>query len=75
VALPSIERGAHASSDALEWAVWGYALTFGLATGTGGRIGDRYGYKRLFLTGLSPFTLARPASQLTMDAQWRRFGV
>jgi MFS family permease len=31
VALPSIQQGAHASSDALEWVVSGYALTFGLA--------------------------------------------
>jgi MFS family permease len=31
VALPSIGRGAHASSGALEWVVSGYALTFGLA--------------------------------------------
>jgi len=31
VTLPSIERGAHATSDVLEWVVSGYALTFGLA--------------------------------------------
>jgi EmrB/QacA subfamily drug resistance transporter len=61
VALPSIEQGAHASSDALEWVVSGYALTFGLALVPAGRIGDRYGYKRLFLTGLTLFTLASVA--------------
>jgi MFS family permease len=58
VALPSIQQGAHASSGALEWAVSGYALTFGLALVPAGRLGDSYGYKRLFLTGLSLFTLA-----------------
>jgi hypothetical protein len=58
VALPSIEQGAHASSDALEWVVSGYALAFGLALVPAGRVGDRYGYKRLFLAGLSLFTLA-----------------
>jgi MFS family permease len=51
VALPSIQQGAHASSDALEWVVSGYALTFGLALVPAGRLGDRYGYKRLFPAG------------------------
>ncbi|MBO0804780.1 MAG: MFS transporter [Nocardiopsaceae bacterium] len=58
VALPSIEQGAHATSDALEWVVSGYALTFGLVLVPAGRIGDRWGYKRLFLTGLAVFTAA-----------------
>jgi hypothetical protein len=61
LALPSVEQAAHASSDALEWVVSGYALTFGLALVPVGRIGDRFGYKRLFLTGLSLFTLASVA--------------
>ena len=51
---------AHASSDALEWVVSGYALTFGLALVPAG-FGDRYGSKRLFLAGLSLFTLASVA--------------
>ena len=61
VTLPSIEQGAHATSDALEWVVSGYALTFGLALVPAGRVGDRWGYKRLFLTGLSLFTVASVA--------------
>lgn len=61
VALPSIEQGAHASSDALEWVVSGYALTFGLALVPAGRLGDRFGYKRLFLSGLALFTVASVA--------------
>jgi EmrB/QacA subfamily drug resistance transporter len=61
VTLPSIERGAHATSDALEWVVSGYALTFGLALVPAGRIGDRFGYKRLFIAGLSLFTVASVA--------------
>jgi EmrB/QacA subfamily drug resistance transporter len=58
VALPSIAVGAHASSDALEWVVSGYALTFGLVLVLSGRIGDRYGYKPLFLIGLAVFIVA-----------------
>ena len=68
VALPSIQQGAHASSGALEWVVSGYALTFGLALVPAGRLGDRYGYKRLFLTGLSLFTLASVACGISQNA-------
>ena len=68
VALPSIQQGAHASSGALEWVVSGYALTFGLALVPAGRLGDRYGYKRLFLTGLSLFTLASVACGVSRNA-------
>ena len=68
VALPSIQQGAHASSGALEWVVSGYALTFGLALVPAGRLGDRYGYKRLFLAGLSLFTLASVACGVSQNA-------
>jgi MFS family permease len=68
VALPSIQQGAHASSGALEWVVSGYALTFGLALVPAGRLGDRYGYKRLFLIGLSLFTLASVACGVSQNA-------
>lgn len=61
VALPSIEQGAHATADALEWVVSGYALAFGLVLVPAGRIGDRFGYKRLFLAGLSLFVVASVA--------------
>jgi MFS family permease len=68
VALPSIEQGAHASSDALEWVVSGYALAFGLALVPAGRVGDRFGYKRLFLAGLTLFTLASVACGIAANA-------
>jgi EmrB/QacA subfamily drug resistance transporter len=58
VALPSIGQGIHASPAALEWVVSGYALAFGLGLVPMGRIGDRFGYKPLFLAGLTVFTLA-----------------
>jgi sugar phosphate permease len=61
VALPSIAQGLKASSDALEWVVSGYALTFGLALVPAGRLGDRFGYKQVFLAGLTVFTLASVA--------------
>ena len=58
VALPTIRSGLHASPASLEWIVSGYALAYGLALVPGGRAGDRFGAKRLFLTGLTIFTLA-----------------
>ena len=61
VALPSIRTGLHASSASLEWIVSGYALAYGLALVPGGRAGDRFGHKRLFLVGLTIFTLASVA--------------
>jgi EmrB/QacA subfamily drug resistance transporter len=68
VALPSIQQGAHASSDSLEWVVSGYALAFGLALVPAGRLGDRYGYKGLFLAGLSLFTLASVGCGVSQNA-------
>ncbi|HXW47193.1 MAG TPA: MFS transporter [Streptosporangiaceae bacterium] len=58
VALPSIRTGLHASPASLEWIVSGYALAYGMALVPGGRAGDRFGHKQLFLIGLTIFTLA-----------------
>jgi MFS family permease len=68
VALPSIAHGAHASSDALEWVVSGYALTFGLALVPAGRLGDRFGYKQIFVSGLVLFTLASVACGVAQNS-------
>ncbi|MFY9889125.1 MAG: MFS transporter, partial [Streptosporangiaceae bacterium] len=45
----------------LEWIVSGYALAYGLALVPSGRAGDRFGHKKLFLIGLTLFTLASVA--------------
>src|SRR5580698_2853294 len=67
VALPSIRTGLHASAASLEWIVSGYALAYGLALVPGGRAGDRFGHKRLFLIGLTIFTLASVACGLSQS--------
>jgi EmrB/QacA subfamily drug resistance transporter len=67
VALPSIRTGLHASSSSLEWIVSGYALAYGLALVPGGRAGDRFGHKRLFLIGLTIFTLASVACGISQS--------
>jgi len=58
VALPSIRADLHFTDAALVWVVNAYLLTFGGCLLLGGRLGDLYGHRRLFLIGLSLFTLA-----------------
>ncbi len=57
VAIPSIQHGLDASPQAVQWVVSGYALTFGLVLVAGGRLGDLLGRRRMFLVGLTAFTL------------------
>jgi EmrB/QacA subfamily drug resistance transporter len=68
VALPSIEADLHMSISALEWIVTGYALTFAAFLITGGKLGDLYGRRRLFILGLAIFTLASLACGLAPSA-------
>ncbi|ARC55532.1 Antiseptic resistance protein [Frondihabitans sp. 762G35] len=58
VALPSIEKSLEATPAQLEWIVSGYVLSFAVVLITGGRLGDIFGRKRLFLIGVAGFTLA-----------------
>ena len=55
VALPSIQRDLHASLSALEWTVNAYTLTFAVLMVTGGRLGDIFGRRRMFLFGVVVF--------------------
>ena len=58
VALPSIRDDLSFSESSLAWVVNAYTLTFGGLLLLGGRLGDLYGPRRLFLTGIVVFTLA-----------------
>src|SRR6478752_10197075 len=58
VAVPSIERDLHMSSEGLQWVANAYMLTFGALLLLGGRMGDLLGRRRMFLGGLALFTLA-----------------
>jgi DHA2 family methylenomycin A resistance protein-like MFS transporter len=57
VALPSIARSLHAPTSGLQWVVDGYILALASLLLSGGRIGDRSGHKRVYLTGLGLFAL------------------
>jgi EmrB/QacA subfamily drug resistance transporter len=64
VALPSIKADLRFTDSALAWVVNAYMLTFGGFLLLGGRLGDLYGHRRLFLLGIVAFTLASLACGL-----------
>jgi EmrB/QacA subfamily drug resistance transporter len=64
VALPSIREDLGFSETSLAWVVNAYLITFGGFLLLGGRLGDLFGHRRLFLIGLTLFTLASLACGL-----------
>ena len=58
VAAPSIARDFHASSTSLEWILSGYPLAISVGLILGGRLGDLFGRRSMFLIGTAGFTLA-----------------
>lgn len=65
VALPSIREDLHFTETSLVWVVNAYMLTFGGFLLLGGRLGDLYGHRKLFLAGLTLFTVASLACGLS----------
>ncbi|MGY6269301.1 MFS transporter [Achromobacter denitrificans] len=64
VALPSIRQDLHFTETSLVWVINAYMLTFGGFLLLGGRLGDLLGHRRMFLAGLTLFTLASLACGL-----------
>ncbi len=67
IAIPSIKANLAASYSAIQWIVAGYSLAFALLLVTGGRMGDVFGYKKLFLVGIGGFTVASLLSGVAQD--------
>ncbi|HKB82133.1 MAG TPA: DHA2 family efflux MFS transporter permease subunit [Burkholderiales bacterium] len=65
VALPSIRENLGFTETSLVWVVNAYMLTFGGFLLLGGRLGDLYGHRRLFLLGITLFTIASLACGLS----------
>ncbi|MFI6040981.1 MFS transporter [Nocardia sp. NPDC051321] len=65
VAVPSIQADLGARYSQIEWIVAAYVLAFAAVLITGGRLGDLYGRKRIFLIGMVCFTLASAACGLS----------
>ena len=64
VALPAIRADLGASLQSLEWTINAYTLAFAVTLIPGAALGDRFGRKRLFLTGLALLTLSSAAAAL-----------
>ena len=58
VAAPSLQRDLHVSDAALQLIVGGYAFMYASGMVTGGRLGDLFGYRRMFMIGVVTFALA-----------------
>lgn len=68
-ALPAITADLGARPEAVQWIVAGYALSFALLLMAGGRLGDSLGYRRVFLWGVTGFTLASAACGLAQSPE------
>src|SRR5437763_9472033 len=68
-ALPVLRTDLHAGLSGLEWTVNAYNLAFACLLLTGAALGDRFGRRRMLVSGLAVFTAASAASALSGDVQ------
>ncbi len=68
VALPSIQRDLGASISGLEWTINGYTLSFAVLLATGGRLGDIFGRRRIFLFGVVIFAASSATAGLAQSS-------
>ena len=66
IAIPAIQANLGASYATIQWLIAGYSLAFAVLLITGGRMGDVFGYKRMFMIGVGGFTFA----SLLSGAAW-----
>ncbi|MFJ6657826.1 MFS transporter [Streptomyces sp. NPDC091377] len=69
IAIPSIQRDEGASFSQIQWITAGYALAFAAGLITGGRLGDIFGRKRVFLVGVAGFTVASALCGLAVNPE------
>ena len=70
VALPRIQASLHFSNVGLAWVLDAYTLAFGGLLLLGGRLGDLFGRRRLFIGGIALFTLASLAGGFATSSAW-----
>lgn len=70
VALPAISKGLHAPMNLAAWTISGYVLMIGILPAGLGRIGDIWGQKKLYLSGLTVFTTASLTCGLATNIIW-----
>lgn len=67
IAAPTIERDLGGGEPLIKWLGSAYALSMGVLLVLGGRLGDKFGQRRLFLIGMTGFTLASAVCGLSPD--------
>jgi EmrB/QacA subfamily drug resistance transporter len=67
VALPSIQKDLGASISGLEWTINGYTLSFAVLLATGGRLGDIFGRRRMFILGVVIFAVSSATAGLAQN--------
>jgi EmrB/QacA subfamily drug resistance transporter len=70
VALPSIQNDLGATVSGLEWTVNAYTLAFAVLLVTGGRLGDLFGRRRMFLFGVVTFALSSGFIGFSQSEAW-----
>ncbi|MGH7776895.1 MAG: MFS transporter [Candidatus Dormibacterales bacterium] len=70
IALPSIQRALHFSAANLAWVINSYAVAFGGLLLLGGRAGDLFGRRRVFMAGIAIFTLGSLAGGFATTSAW-----
>jgi EmrB/QacA subfamily drug resistance transporter len=68
VGVPSIQNSLHSTFGEIQLVVAGYMLAFACVLVTGGRLGDTFGRKRMFLYGMAGFTIASAVCGAAPDA-------
>jgi EmrB/QacA subfamily drug resistance transporter len=70
IALPAIKSDLGLSDSSLQLVVAGYGAAYAVFVVTGGRLGDIYGRKRLFLSGMLLFTISSGACAMSVSSWW-----
>ena len=73
VAIPTIHHALHFSPANLEWLVTAYSLTFGGLLLFGGRTGDLYGKRRMFMLGIAVFAISSLLGGFAVNDVWLIF--
>lgn len=69
IAIPSLQAQLHAGEATLELVIGGYTFTYAALLVTGGRLGDVFSYRRLFIVGMSLFTVTSLACGLAQSGE------
>ncbi|TFE25537.1 DHA2 family efflux MFS transporter permease subunit [Cohnella luojiensis] len=70
IALPTLGTDLHLDTNMLSWIITAYVLPFGGLLLLGGRLADRFGHRRVFLTGVAGFVIASAAAGFATSGAW-----